>query len=76
MATSQLDAIVNQVKLLPPEALVQLIRRVAEILEQKQAVPAPTQVDYLALIGSGRGAFASAAEADQFLREERDGWER
>jgi hypothetical protein len=76
MATSQLDAIVNQVKLLPPEALVQLIRRVAEILEQKQTVPAPAQVDYLALIGSGRGAFASAAEADQFLREERDGWER
>jgi hypothetical protein len=76
MATSQLDAIINQVKLLPPEALVQLIRRVAEILEQKQAVPAPAPVDYLALIGSGRGAFASAAEADQFLREGREGWER
>ena len=76
MAMSQLDVIVNQVKLLPPETLVQLIRRVAEILEQKQTVPTPTKVDYLALLGSGQGAFASAEEADQFLREERDGWER
>lgn len=76
MAMSQLDIIVNQVKLLPPETLVQLIRRVAEILEQKQTIPATTKVDYLALIGSGQGAFASAAEADQFLREERDRWER
>ncbi len=24
--------------------------------------------------GSGRGAFATPAEADRFLREERDGW--
>ena len=76
MAMSQLDVIINQVKLLPPEALVQLIRRMAEILEQKQSVPAAPKVDYVALIGSGQGAYASAAEADQFLREERDGWER
>lgn len=76
MAMNQLDIIINQVKLLPPESLVQLIRRAAELLEQKQAIAAPTQVDYLALLGSGRGAFASAEEADQFLREERDGWER
>ena len=76
MAMSQLDVTINQVKLLPPEVLVQLIRRVAEVLEQKQTVPAAPQVDYLALLGSGPGAFASAEEADQFLREERDGWER
>ncbi len=76
MAMNQLDTIINQVKLLPPESLVHLIRRVAELLEQKQAVVAPTQVDYLALLGSGQGAFASAEEANQFLREEREGWER
>ena len=76
MAMNQLDAIVHQVKLLPPEALVQLIKRAAELLEQKQAPMAPVKIDYLALLGSGQGAFATAAEADQFLREERDGWEK
>ena len=74
MSMSQLDAIVHQVNLLPPEALVQLIKRAAELLEQKQRATS-VKVDYLALLGSGKGAFATAAEADQFLREERDGWE-
>lgn len=76
MPVNQLEAIVHQVNLLPPEALVQLIKRAAELLEQKQATVSPVKIDYLALLGSGQGAFATAAEADQFLREERDGWER
>lgn len=74
MPTNQLDAIVNQVNMLPPEALVQLIKRAAELLEQKQ--PATLPVDYLALIGSGKGAYSSSEEADQFLRRERDAWEK
>ncbi len=74
MPTNQLDAIANQVNLPPPEALVQLIKRAAELLEQKQS--APVKVDYLALLGSGKGAFASAEEVDQFLRQERDAWEK
>ena len=74
MPTNQLDAIVNQVNMLPPEALVQLIKRAAELLEQKQ--PATHPVDYLALIGSGKGAYSSSEEADQFLRQERDAWEK
>ena len=74
MPTNQLDAIVNQVNMLPPEALVQLIKRAAELLEQKQ--PATHPVDYLALIGSGKGAYSSSEEADQFLRRERDTWEK
>ncbi len=74
MPTNQLEAIANQVNLLPPEALVQLIKRAAELLEQKQS--APIKVDYLALLGSGKGAFATAEEADQFLRQERDEWEK
>lgn len=74
MPTNQLDAISHQVNLLPPEALVQLIKRAAELLEQKQS--APVKVDYLALLGSGKGAFATAEEADQFLRQERDAWEK
>jgi hypothetical protein len=74
MPTNQLEAIANQVNLLPPEALVQLIKRATELLEQKQS--APVKVDYLALLGSGKGAFATAEEADQFLRQERDEWEK
>jgi hypothetical protein len=76
MPTSQLDAITNQVNLLPPEALVQLIKRAAELLEQKQSAPVPVQVDYLALIGSGKGAYSTAEDADHFLRQERDAWEK
>ena len=76
MSMNQLDAIVHEVNSLPPEALVQLIKRAAELLEQKQATVAPVKIDYLALLGSGQGAFATSTEADQFLREERDGWEK
>ena len=76
MPTNQLDAIANQVNLLPPEALIQLIKRAAELLEQKQSAPLPAKVDYLTLLGSGKGAFATAEEADQFLRQERDEWEK
>ncbi len=76
MATSQLELIVNQIELLPPDDLVRLIRRAAELFEQKQSAAPPPQVDYVALIGSGKGSFATAEEADRFIREERDLWER
>jgi hypothetical protein len=36
MAASQLELIVNQVKLLPPDELVELIKQAAEVLEQKR----------------------------------------
>jgi hypothetical protein len=72
---SQLELVVNQVKLLPPDDLVKLIRQAAEILEQKQSASSIKKVDYVALIGSGQGSFASPEEADRFIREERDTWE-
>ena len=80
MSASQLELIVNQVKLLPPNDLVKLIKQAAELLEQKQAAPAVSpankvRTNYAALFGSGKGAFATAAEADNFLRAERDQWE-
>ena len=74
MSASQLESIVNQVKLLPPNDLVKLIKRAAELLEQKQSAPANT-TNYAALFGSGKGAYAGPAEANNFLREERDQWE-
>jgi len=36
MAVGQLELIVNQVKVLPPADVVLLLKRVAEMLEQKQ----------------------------------------
>lgn len=39
---SQLETVMDQVKLLPPHDLVKLIRQAAEILEQKQnSIPQP-----------------------------------
>lgn len=53
MATSRLELIVDQVKLLPPDDLAELIERAAEVLEQKQkpadAVPNDEGVDLQAL---------------------------
>jgi len=75
MSANQLEIIINQVRLLPPDDLVKLIKRLFELLEQKQTIVPRRKVDYVALIGSGKGAFATPEEADHFLREERDAWE-
>jgi len=75
MAASQLELIVNQIRLLPQDELVKLIRRTAEILGQKQSESVPKKVDYVSLIGSGKGVFSSPEEVDRFIREERDAWD-
>lgn len=83
MPTSQLELIANQVKFLPPNDLVKLIKQATELLAEKQATPVqsvtttaiPPTTNYAALFGSGKGAFATPAEADNFLRAERDQWE-
>ncbi len=36
----------------------------------------PRKISYAALLGSGRGAYATPEEADRFIRELRDEWER
>jgi hypothetical protein len=36
---------------------------------------ASPQVSLASLIGTGKGSFATAQEADQFIRQERDAWE-
>jgi hypothetical protein len=75
MSASQLELIVNQVKLLPPDDLVKLIWQVAELLEQKQPISIiSAATSYAALFDSGRGAFATSAKADSFLRAERNQW--
>ena len=73
MAISQLERVVKQVKLLPPDDLAKLIQQAEELLRQKQSAQPAT--DYLALFGTGKDSFATSAEADRFLRAERDQWE-
>ncbi len=73
MSANELEAIVKRVRHLPPNELIQLIKQAAAILEQKQESK-PTS--YAARFGSGKGAFSTAAEADEFLRRERDAWQR
>ena len=75
MAASQLDLIVNQIMLLSPDELVKLIRRTAEILEQKQASAERPATNYAAFFGAGKGVFATPEEADRFIRQERDAWD-
>jgi hypothetical protein len=75
MAASHLDLIVNQIRLLSPDELVKLIKKAAELLEQKQSDIVPKKVDYVSLIGSGKGLFSSPEEVDRFIREERDAWD-
>jgi hypothetical protein len=72
---SQLDLIIDQIKLLPPNDLVKLIRQAAEILEQKQVTLHPPKTDYAAFFGAGKGGFNSPEEADRFIRAERDAWD-
>jgi len=74
MSVSPLELIVNQVKHLPPDDLANLIEQAEELLRQKQSPQSAT--DYLALFGSGKGTVATPAEADRFLRAERDQWEK
>jgi len=73
MSANELEAIVKRARQLPPHDLIQLIKQVAAILEQKQERE-PTS--YAARFGSGKGAFSTTTEADEFLRRERDAWER
>jgi hypothetical protein len=75
MAASQLELIVDQIKLLPPDELVKLIRWAAEILEQKQVKAEKPTKHYAAFFGAGKGVFATPQEADRFIRQERDAWE-
>jgi hypothetical protein len=79
MSVNQLEIIFNQVRLLSTNDLVRLLKLTVEMLEEKQAIePAtriPTQsVNYVAMIGSGKGVYSSAEEVDRFIREERDAW--
>jgi hypothetical protein len=80
MAASQLELIVNQIRLLSPDELVKLIRQAAELLEQKQSDMAPIRPDGVtySFIGIGRsGQKDLSSRAEEILEQEadrREGW--
>ena len=81
MSTEQFQALIQQAKQLTTEERRQLMRYLTESeLAERESSGGPEEgsksaTDYVALFGSGRGAFASADEADAFIRQERDAWE-
>ena len=75
MSVSQFDLVMSQAKLLRPDDLVKLIKKVAELLEQKQVVVEKPATNYAAFFGAGKGVFATPEEVDRFIREERDAWD-
>jgi hypothetical protein len=81
MSTEQFQALIQQAKQLSNEERQQLIKYLAEseLAEREPHTGSGDEpkrpVDYLAFFGSGRGAYATAEEADAFIRQERDAWE-
>jgi hypothetical protein len=81
MSTEQFRALIQQAKQLSTEERRQLMRYLTESEPaEHEASGGPEEeaknaTDYVALFGSGRGAFATADEADAFIRQERDAWE-
>lgn len=74
MATDQLETILAQVRQLSPNELAQLIKQAADLLAQSRTSASGSAPRYAALFGSGRGSYPTQAEADQFIRGERDAW--
>jgi hypothetical protein len=74
MSASELEAILARAARLSPDELAQLIKRANE-LSKKNESSAARPPSYRALFSSGRGAFATPQEADEFVRQERDAWE-
>ncbi|MEO6390782.1 MAG: hypothetical protein ABIP75_02950 [Pyrinomonadaceae bacterium] len=73
MEPSRVDTIMAQARGFSPDELAQLIKQAADLLAQKQSLR--KHRNYASLIGSGKGGFSSAEEADRFIRMERDEWE-
>jgi len=83
MSTEHIQSLVRQALELSSAERVELIKNLQDSLTaDREASHPPGQsreenesTDYLALFGSGRGGFATAQEADEFIRQERDEWD-
>jgi hypothetical protein len=80
MSTEHVQSLVRQALQLSSDERVELIKDLQDSLtaeashSQVESREENQRTDYLALFGSGRGGFATAqeAEADEFIRRERD----
>ena len=83
MSTEHLQSLVRQALELSPEERADLIKDLQNSLigdreashSQIKSREENQRTDYLALFGSGRDGFATAQEADEFIRRERDAWD-
>lgn len=83
MSTEHIQSIVRQARELSPDERVELIRDLQDSLAADRDTPVSqvepgdenNRTNYLSLFGSGRGGFATAQEADEFIRQERDSWD-
>ena len=81
MSTEHIQSLVRQARELSPDERVELIKDLQDSLtaeashSQVESQEENKRIDYLALFGSGRGGFATAQEADEFIRQERDAWD-
>jgi hypothetical protein len=83
MSTERIQSLVRQVRELSPDERAELLKDLQDSLtadreashSQFESREENKRTDYLALFGSGRGSFATAQEADEFIRQERDAWD-
>ena len=83
MSTEHIQSLVRQVRELSPDERAELLKDLQDSLTadreashaQFESREDNKRTDYLALFGSGRGGFATAQEADEFIRQERDAWD-
>lgn len=83
MSTKHIQSLLRQARKLSPDERTELIRDLQDSLTTDREAPhSPVEAneeisrtDYVALFGSGRGGFANAKTADEFIREERDSWD-
>ena len=83
MSTEHIQSLVRQVRELSQDERAELLKDLQDSLtadreashSQFESREENQRTDYLALFGSGRGGFATAQEADELIRQERDAWD-
>lgn len=70
--STEVETLLQQAKQLTTDERVELIKGLEDSLVTEDN---RGKRDYLALLGSGRGGYASPDEADEFIRKERDAWD-
>ena len=83
MSTEHIQSLVRQVRELSPDERAELVKHLQDSVtadreashSQFESPEENKRTDYVALFGSGRGGFATAQEADEFIRQERDAWD-